>query len=60
MMEELGAEDNTTHSIMSVIFEVNMHALASQISPQTIRVKGKTGNHYIHTLIDNGSTHNFI
>ena len=40
--------------------EVSMHALAEQISPRTIRVKGKIGNHYIQILIDSGSTHNFV
>ena len=39
--------------------EVSMHVLARQLSPRTIRVKGKIGNHYVQILIDSGSTHNF-
>ena len=47
-------------SSLSIFPEVSMHALAGQLSPKTIRVRGRIGNQCVQILIDNGNTHNFI
>jgi len=40
--------------------EITLHALTGWTAPKTMRVTTKTGSHAIFTLIDSGSTHNFI
>ena len=40
--------------------EITLHALTGWIAPKTMRVIAKIRPHAIFTLIDSGSTHNFI
>ncbi|PKA63784.1 hypothetical protein AXF42_Ash017068 [Apostasia shenzhenica] len=39
---------------------LSLHAITGIPSYSTMAVKGKLGIHEIHTLIDSGSTHNFV
>jgi hypothetical protein len=38
----------------------SLHALSSQLQGRSLRVSGAYGHHFFQTLIDSGSTHNFI
>ena len=60
LSEEVETEENSGDSVVNSVPKVSMHALAGQINPRTIRVKGQIGNQYVHVLIDSGSTRNFI
>ena len=40
--------------------QISLHALSGQGAPETLRVTGVIGNHRVHILIDEGSTHNFF
>ncbi|KAH7520728.1 hypothetical protein FEM48_Zijuj08G0176100 [Ziziphus jujuba var. spinosa] len=40
--------------------EISLHAITRATHPQTFRVKGKIQNIEVTTLIDGGSTHNFM
>jgi len=40
--------------------EITLHALTGWTAPKTMRVTAKIGSHAIFTLINSGSTHNFI
>jgi hypothetical protein len=40
--------------------EITLHALTGWTAPKTMRVTAKIGSHAIFTLINTGSTHNFI
>ncbi|KAH6797799.1 hypothetical protein C2S52_022353 [Perilla frutescens var. hirtella] len=43
-----------------VELQVSVHALAGQLVPDTIKLKGLAGRHELCVLIDTGSTHSFI
>lgn len=40
--------------------EISLHTMAGQVSPRTLRLKGKISALPVQTLVDGGSTHNFI
>jgi hypothetical protein len=40
--------------------EITLHALTGWATPKTMRVTARIGSNDIFTLIDSGSTHNFI
>ncbi|GAV77542.1 hypothetical protein CFOL_v3_21013 [Cephalotus follicularis] len=40
--------------------KISLHALVGQSNLSTLRLIGKHGNHNLHILVDNGSTHNFL
>lgn len=40
-------------------FYIFVHALAGQVTPDTIKLLGIVGKHKITVLIDTGSTHSF-
>ena len=40
--------------------EITLYALVGNPSAQTMKVKGRIKNHEIVSLIDSGSTHNFL
>ena len=48
------------HLEESVEPKITLHALTGWTAPKTMRVTARIGTHAIFTLIDNGSTHNFI
>ena len=60
MIQEKELVIDNSDSSLTAFPEVSMHALTGKISPRTIRVKGRIGNHYVYILIDTGSTHNVI
>ncbi|KAJ4954119.1 hypothetical protein NE237_030951 [Protea cynaroides] len=39
---------------------ISLHALIGQASPKTLRLQGVIDHHKMQTLVDSGSTHNFI
>lgn len=41
-------------------FHISVDALASQITPDTIKLLGTVGRHKITVLVDTGSTHSFL
>ncbi|XP_041009386.1 uncharacterized mitochondrial protein AtMg00860-like [Juglans microcarpa x Juglans regia] len=40
--------------------EISLHAIASSLSPKTMRVNGKVKDCSVIVLVDTGSTHNFL
>nr|TKR91215.1 hypothetical protein D5086_0000225710 [Populus alba] len=48
------------HLEESVEPAITLHALTGWTAPKTMRVTARIGTHAIFTLIDSGSTHNFI
>jgi hypothetical protein len=40
--------------------QISLHALMGHSIPQTLRVMGQIRNNPVSTLIDSGSTHNFV
>ncbi|XP_073152641.1 uncharacterized protein [Henckelia pumila] len=46
--------------ILSELSEISLHAMAGQLSPRTLRMQGQVAGMSVQTLIDGGSTHNFI
>ncbi|XP_075478825.1 uncharacterized protein LOC142519678 [Primulina tabacum] len=54
------AEEEEPHDDNVVIPEISLHAMAGQVSPRTLRFRGQIGNLCVQTLVDGGSTHNFI
>lgn len=40
--------------------EISLHAMAGQVCPHTLRLKDKISGFPVQTLVDGGSTHNFI
>lgn len=39
---------------------ISIHALAGQITPDTIKLLGRVGKHHISILVDTWSTHSFL
>ena len=55
--EEQHAEENHEELIKP---EITLHELTGWTAPKTMRVSARIGSNYVITLIDSGSTHNFI
>lgn len=51
---QVPTEENTAEAAIS------FHALSGNSNPTTLRFMALIGSHSLHTLVDGGSTHNFI
>ena len=60
--DDVGEEDNFTklEGVAEEELRISLHAITGSPTSRTMRVQGRLSNHRITTLMDTGSTHNFL
>lgn len=57
---DVAVDESGEVTVIGALPEVSLHAIYGSRAPQTMKVKGKVGDHECIFLVDSGSTHNFL